>query len=261
MPLAHLWHRTGVFTVQDIANRSQESAQHAAAFIGTGRAVASLAEMEAADVWMIGVGDDAIRPCCKQLAASGKLHSNAIVFHCSGAWSSAELDAAHLQGAAVASIHPIRSFAAPERVIADFAETWCGAEGDAQALEVLTPAFTAIGARVITIDPSAKTVYHAAAVFACNYLVTLLDTAANAYGAAGVPPEIAFKIMEPLVRGTVENVFRVGPTSALTGPIARGDLATVERQSHAVHAWNKEYGALYDQFMKLTAELAARRKK
>ena len=260
MSLAHLWHRNGVFTVQDITNRSLESARRAVTFIGAGHAVSLLSEMEPADVWMIGVGDDMIRPCCEQLAALGKLHSGAIAFHCSGAWSSAELDAARLRGAAIASIHPIRSFAAPERVIDNFAETWCGAEGDVQALEILAPAFVAIGAHVITINPSAKTVYHAAAVFACNYLVTLLDIGVNAYGAAGVSPETALKIMEPLVRGTVNNVFRVGPISALTGPIARGDLATAEKQSHAVHAWNKEYGALYDQFMKLTIELATRRK-
>lgn len=254
--LTRLWQRQGVFTIGDLLNRTKASAQQAAEFAGAGRAVDSLEAMQPADAWMIAVGDDGIRSCCERLAASGKLLPGAVVFHCSGALSSGELEPAKRQGAAVASIHPIRSFADPEQAVTSFGGTWCGSEGDAPALALLEPAFEAIGARLVAIDPAAKTVYHSAAVFACNYLVTLLDTAVQAYGAAGVPPETALRLMEPLVRGTVDNVFRTNPAAALTGPIARGDLATARKQLAAVSAWNKDYGALYDQFMKLTIELA-----
>lgn len=255
--LARLWRQHGTFTIGDILNRDPASAMQAAAFIGAGHAVSVLEDMHPADVWMIAAGDDGIRSCCERLAASGKLLPGAVVFHCSGALPSGELESAKSKGAAVASIHPVRSFADPEQVVRSFAGTWCGTEGDAAALQLLEPAFEALGARLVAIDPAAKTVYHSAAVFACNYLVTLLDVAVKAYGAAGVPPETALQMMEPLVRGTVENVFRSGPAAALTGPIARGDLATARKQSEAVTAWNEDYGTLYDRFMKLTIELAA----
>ncbi|HEX7647866.1 MAG TPA: Rossmann-like and DUF2520 domain-containing protein [Noviherbaspirillum sp.] len=257
--LARLWHQHGVFTIGDILNRTPASAQLAAEFIGEGRASATIDEMKPADVWLIAVSDDRIRFCCEQLAASHKLRPGAVVFHCSGALPSGELKAARAQGAAIASIHPIRSFANPEHVATAFDGTWCGIEGEPAALEILAPAFEAIGARLVTIDAGAKTVYHSAAVFACNYLVTLLDTAVKAYGAAGVPQDVALQMMEPLVRGTIDNVFRSDPAAALTGPIARGDLATAQKQSRAVNAWNDDYGALYDQFMKLTIELARKK--
>lgn len=254
--LARLWQQHGVFTIGDILNRTPASALQAAEFIGAGRDVASIEEMQPADVWMIAVGDDSIRSCCERLVASGKVLRGTVVFHCSGALPSSELESAKSKGASVASIHPVRSFADPEQAVRGFAGTWCGTEGDPSALELLGPAFETIGAHLVTIDPAAKTVYHSAAVFACNYLVTLLHTAVQAYCAAGVPPDAALQMMEPLVRGTVENVFRTSPAAALTGPIARGDLATARKQSAAVNAWNKDYGALYDQFMKLTIELA-----
>jgi predicted short-subunit dehydrogenase-like oxidoreductase (DUF2520 family) len=65
--------------------------------------------------------------------------------------------------------------------------------------------------------------------------------------------------MEPLVRATVDNVFKLGPLAALTGPIARGDMATVRRQQEAVDEWQTRYGDLYREFAKLTMELAAKR--
>ena len=132
-------------------------------------------------------------------------------------------------------------------------------EGDQRALDILQPAFAEIGAQCIDIDAGFKTVYHSAAVFASNYLVTLLDIARNAYVRAGIDPGAALEVLEPLVRGTVDNVFRSGPAEALTGPISRGDMATVVRQYRAVKEWDEEYGNLYKQLAKLTADLARRR--
>lgn len=257
--LARLWQQHDTLAISDILNRTPTSSQQATAFIGAGRTATSIDDMTPADIWMIAVGDDSIRSCCEQLAASNKLRPGAVIFHCSGALPSGELEAARARGSTIASIHPIRSFANPEHIVATFDGTWCGVEGEAAALEILAPAFESIGARLVSINADAKTVYHSAAVFACNYLVTLLDTAVKAYGAAGVPQDVALQMMEPLVRGTIDNVFRSSPAAALTGPIARGDLATAQKQSRAVNAWNDDYGALYDQFMKLTIELARKK--
>lgn len=257
--LARLWTEHAVFAVQDILNRSPESAQQATLFIGAGHAVEDYADLRPADVCMIAAADDQIAHCCAQLAQSGKLSAQTIVFHCSGALPSSVLTPAQQAGAAIASVHPIRSFAAPEQAAADFAGTYCGVEGNQNALDVLNDAFAAIGARMVPIHADCKIIYHAAAVFACNYLVTLLDVALAAYAKAGVPQDVALKLMEPLVRGTMDNVFRIGPARALTGPIARGDMTTAEKQAHAVADWNQDYGELYEQFIKLTTDLAARR--
>ncbi|NEX59793.1 Rossmann-like and DUF2520 domain-containing protein [Noviherbaspirillum galbum] len=261
--LARLWQERQVFCVGDVLNRSLDSSQQAVLAIGGGRAAASLGDMAPAQCWLLAVADDAIETCCQSLARTGLLDAGPqgkpIVFHCSGALSSHALASARDRGALTASVHPIRSFADAQE-LASLEGAWCGIEGDTGALETLSSGFEALGARMVAIQAEHKLVYHSAAVFACNYLVTLLDVAVQAYGRSGVPPDTALAMMESLVRGTVDNVFRLGPAQALTGPIARGDLATVRRQEHEVRQWNGEIGELYHQFVKLTMELAVRKR-
>lgn len=257
--LGKLWASRATFRLQDVLNRSTASAQRATAFIGAGRAISEYADLRAADVFLIATPDDHIATTCAALAQTGLLSTESIVFHCSGALPSSALQPAIERGAASASIHPIRSFAQPQQVVQDFAGSWCGMEGDARALALLEPAFAAIGAQLAPIRAEAKVHYHAGAVFACNYLVTLLDVARQSYARAGIGPDVALQMMAPLVRETVENVFRLGPENALTGPIARGDMATANRQLQAITEASAAHGALYAQFMGLTAELAARR--
>lgn len=257
--LGRLWSAGGVLRLQDVLNRSLPSAQRAVAFIGAGRAVDAWPALRTADIYLIATPDDRIAASCDALAQAGLLNDGSTVFHCSGAQPSSALQAASARGAAVASVHPIRSFAAPAEVVKNFAGTWCGMEGDARALALLAPAFSAIGARTVAIDAGAKIHYHAGAVFACNYLVTLIDIARQSYMRAGIDMDTALQMMAPLVRETVENIFRLGPAAALTGPIARGDMGTAEKQRQAVATADPAHGELYAQFMQLTHALAARR--
>ena len=258
--LGRLFAASGVFAVQDVLTRSEASAVEAVDFIGAGRALAHARQLRPAQVWMLAVGDDAIAPVCEALAAAGRL-ADAVVFHCSGAKASNELQAASRAGAQVASVHPVRSFADPQAVADGFAGTWCGVEGDAAALAQLRPAFEAIGARLVAIDDAAKTVYHAASVFASNYLVTVLDAALRAYAAAGVPEEVARELARPLATETLANVFRLGPAAALSGPVARGDMATVARQHAALADWNGPTADLYQALVEATTLLAARKRR
>jgi predicted short-subunit dehydrogenase-like oxidoreductase (DUF2520 family) len=257
--LGRLWHEHQAIEIQDILNRSPESGMNAVAFIGAGRVARNYADLRPADIFLIGAPDDQIATCCNALANAGCLSTNSIVFHCSGALPSSILQAAGARGGAIASIHPIRSFALPEQVVQNFAGTYCGVEGDASAIDELNRLFSAIGAHFVPIDREQKILYHAAAVFASNYLVTLLDTAVQTYGKAGIPQDVALKMMASLVRETSENVLQVGPEQALTGPIARGDIATVITQYRALKNWNQRLASLYKQLGKLTARLARRR--
>lgn len=260
--LGRLFAAHGAFAVQDVLTRSPASAQAAAGFIGAGTACADIAALRPARAWMLAVSDDQIGPACAALAqAQGERLRDAVVFHCSGASASHALAPARAQGALVASVHPIRSFADPEAVAAAFDGTYCGIEGDAGALALLEPAWTAIGARLVPIDAAAKTVYHAAAVFASNYLTTVLDAALRAYGAAGVPDEVARELARPLATETLANVFRLGPAAALSGPVARGDFATVTRQQDALLAWDEPTGRLYEALVAATADLAQRKRR
>jgi predicted short-subunit dehydrogenase-like oxidoreductase (DUF2520 family) len=126
---------------------------------------------------------------------------------------------------------------------------------------VLNPAFEAIGGHMVTILAEHKTLYHAAAVIASNYLVTLVDAALQAYEGAGVPREQALQMLQPLMNNTMDNIFRAGPEKALSGPIARGDLQTVEKQQNALATYRPALGELYGQLAQHTASLAQRRDK
>ena len=256
--LGRLFSHSGVLDVQDVLTRSHASARAAVDFIGAGQACTEIAALRPADVWLLAVSDDQIAPMAAALVQAHDMRA-AVVFHCSGAKASDELQALKGQGALAASVHPIRSFADPATVARDFAGTYCGIEGDAAALGRLTPAFAAIGARLVPIDAAAKTVYHAAAVFASNYLTTVLDAALRAYQAAGVPENVARELARPLASETMANVFRLGPAAALSGPVARGDHATVARQQQALLDWDEATGKLYQALVPLTADLARRK--
>ncbi|MFS2135626.1 Rossmann-like and DUF2520 domain-containing protein [Duganella sp. Dugasp56] len=256
--LGRLLAAQGGYTVQQVLTRSASSARQAVAFIGAGAAVERYDQLQPAAVHVLAVGDDQIVPACAALAEAVPL-AGSIVFHCSGALASTQLQAARDAGAWVASVHPIRSFADPAAVAAQFAGTFCGIEGDAAALAVLTPALEAIGAQPVPIDASAKTVYHAAAVFASNYLVTVLDAALRAYQAAGIPEPVARRMAQPLATESMANVFRLGAAAALSGPVARGDMVTVERQQRAVTQWDAATGELYRALVAPTADLARRK--
>lgn len=254
--LGSLWLAQHAFVIQDVLDGTPHGARSAVAFIGDGHAVGWLEEMRPADVWMLTPPDARIVHCCEQLAPSGLLRRGDIVFHCSGALPSGELRAAAAAGASVASVHPLKSFADPHQAVLTFTGTWCAVEGDRAALDVLQPAFEVIGARLSAIDPQFKTIYHAASVIVCNYLTALLETGLRAYQKSGLTREMALTMMEPLVRETVDNVFRLGTVKALTGPIARGDHAVVARHLEALSAWDAHTGDIYKTLGVVALQLA-----
>ena len=254
--LARLWHEGGVFTIGDINDHTAEKSRAAVTFAGGGRACADIAEMRAADVWLLATPDDRIAQTCAELAAGTRLAAGNNVFHCSGALPSTALSAAGARGAHIASVHPLKTFADPAVAAQGFAGTSCTAEGDARALSVLRPAFEKIGATVYEIDAAAKTLYHAGSVIVCNYLTALLESGLRSFESAGIARADAARMIEPLVRETLDNVFALGPARALTGPIARGDLEVVQRQLSALAAADPRLAAVYRSLGVIAADIA-----
>ena len=257
--LGRLFHQANLFEIGDILNRSLASAREAAAFIGAGRPLSGPDGLGVADVFLIAASDDAIAACAASLAEWGLVRPGTIVWHLSGALPSAVLQPVRDSGATAASVHPVKSFADPAASVASFAGTWCGIEGDGPAVALLDEALCAIGGRTFPVDPAYKSIYHAGAVLTCNYLTALIETGVRAYGRGGLPRETALQVMEPLVRGTLDNIFRAGTEQALTGPIARGDAATVSGQLAALDAWDGEIAQIYRLLGRAALDLARRR--
>lgn len=243
--LAHLWVQHGVFHIKDICNRSLESAQNACTFIGQGNPIQSLDDLQPADLFLISTADQSIEDCCKLLTASNVLQAGNIVFHCSGALPASILDSVKSVGALIASVHPIKSFADPILCITNFAGTFCGVDGDDAALAILEKAFQAIGGQTLQVDSANKTFYHAASVVVSNYLTALCELGIQSYVKAGLTRAQALQVIAPIAHGTIQNIIELDTARALTGPIARGDVATVKTQLNAFQNWKPEYGDLY----------------
>lgn len=256
--LAHLWAQAGVFAVQDVLTTRAESAQAACRFIGAGTAAQSLAAMRQADVWLIATPDAHIAACASALAAArpSSGHGTRTVLHCSGALAAAVLQPLGDQGWLQASAHPLLSFAHVETACAQFAGTPCALEGDALACAQLANAFSAIGGQCFALRSEDKLLYHAAAVFATNFLPALQSVAEAAWRDSGVPPEMVLQLRSALLQNAVHNILAQGPAGALTGPAKRGDLQAIARQAAAVQAWDAKAGEAYAALSALALRLA-----
>jgi predicted short-subunit dehydrogenase-like oxidoreductase (DUF2520 family) len=196
----------------------------------------------------IAVGDDApelVLLCVPDTAiadVAGALTPGPWVAHVSGATPLAALDPHERR----LSVHPLQTFSrdgGPAQL--DGAWGAVTSETDA-AREVGFWLAETLGLRPFELDDAARTLYHAGAVFASNYVVTLQRAAGLLFASAGAPPEA----LEPLIRRTIENGFE------LTGPIARGDWATVSAHRAAIEAERPELEHLYETLAGATVALA-----
>ena len=222
-----------------ICNRRLNSAATAVADLGSGVAVEALSLLPAVDVTFITAPDDRIADIAAELAISGS-----IVVHCSGALSSGVLAPLQQHDCLIASIHPLRAFRENNLQANALQDCDCVVEGDPHAVELLTTLFTEMGARVMPISAMKKSTYHAAAVMASNYLVTLAACAVELLMDAGLSEVQAKGMTQQLMQSSLTNLQDTPHVAeALTGPLARGDLNTINQHLQAIKT--PHIGALY----------------
>ncbi|KAA9108186.1 Rossmann-like and DUF2520 domain-containing protein [Microbacterium rhizomatis] len=199
-----------------------------------------------ADVILVCVPDDAIAGVVAGLGVR-----QGLVGHMSGAVT--------LEASGVGfGLHPLQTFAGGEGPDA-FHGIGCAIAGrSAAAVDVARELAIRIGARPFAIDDEHRAGYHASASLASNFVVTLLAAAEQVARTAGLDGPDARALLTPLVRRTVQNWAAEGPENALTGPIARGDGVTVERQRDAIRADAPDLLPLFDALADCTRALAAR---
>jgi predicted short-subunit dehydrogenase-like oxidoreductase (DUF2520 family) len=204
---------------------------------GRGEALADAAS--GVDLLVIATPDDAIAGVARQVDPV----PTTVVAHLSGSLG-LDVLAPHPRRAAV---HPLVALPGPEMGAARLrAGAWFAVAGDPLARDVVA----ALGGRALTVDDAHRPAYHAAACIASNHLVALLGQAERVAASAGVPLEAYLD----LVRATVENVAALGPAAALTGPVARGDVVTIERHLAALDPPERPaYEAMADAARRLVA--------
>ena len=144
------------------------------------------------------------------------------------------------------SVHPLQTFTL-DRGAEQLDGAWAAvtAEGD-EARAVAVWLAGTLGLRPFDLSDAARTLYHAGAVFASNYIVTMQRAATLLFAEAGAPPEA----LEPLIRRTIDNGFE------LTGPISRGDWATVDRHLAQIRERVPQLDHLYETLAGATLALA-----
>jgi predicted short-subunit dehydrogenase-like oxidoreductase (DUF2520 family) len=251
--------RLGGVPVLGLWARDPAHARSAAAIAGVASYSAAPPDLLLeSDAIICAVRDDAIAEVGRTLVGTGLVGRKHVLLHCSGAISAADVFA-DVRGklAGVATMHPLRALAEPRAAMRDLAGTVFGVEGDHAGLGAARALVTAIGGRPLVLEGAQMAAYHAAAAMASNYVVALLDGAAALLARAGVAEADAAAALVPLARGAIDNVAARGPAAGLTGPIRRGDRATVERHLQAL-AELPELAALYRTMGRHTVALARR---
>ncbi|MEM7254457.1 MAG: Rossmann-like and DUF2520 domain-containing protein [Pseudomonadota bacterium] len=255
--LGHLIHAKSLLRVGAVVNRTLASAEQAVAFIGAGTPSVAIESLPPAEFTLIATPDAMIVDRLKDLLVPRLVETDSVVFHCSGAKSAEVLADARDAGALIGSMHPTKSFADPKRAVATFRGTHCAFDGDLGAYSRLSALFQAMGARVFSLHSEHKSQYHAAAVMVSNYITTLVDCALELYQRAGVERELAEQLIAPILSEAGDMAVRLGCDSALTGPISRGDVETVDAHLRAVSD-NTEILDIYRSLGERTLAIAAR---
>lgn len=256
--LGRLFADRQVFEIAGIVGRDAKRTAAARDFIGAGETLSfdDAIPVRAGDLAMLSVSDGAIAAAADRLTNPSGL----TVFHCSGARDLAPLEPLRGQGAAVASLHPVKAFADPAREILTFAGVACALQGDDHALGALVPAVKAIGGDPVILPAEVdRRLYHAGAVFASNYLATLAQAALDSHAAAGIAHVDSLRLLSPILRDALDAILERGPVRALTGPIARGDAATVAAQAEAIAARDPALADLYRELGRRTLDLSRRK--
>lgn len=213
------------------------------------------AVVDACELVFLTVPDDAIEPVCSAL----QWHPGMAAVHCSGAHGLDVLERARQAGAWVGGFHPVQTFAGTEADAERLAGCVFGIEAGEPLRRYLEELARRLGGYPLAVDGPNRALYHAAAVFASNAVVTLAAVAARIWQELGLPPEDAVRGLAPLMRTTVENIERLGAVQALTGPVARGDVETVRRHVSALAERLPELLGLYREITRQTVALAERR--
>lgn len=179
-----------------------------------------------------------------------------IALHTSGARGAEALSKLAARGWSVGSFHPLRSFPPRSGVDSSLEGTTIAVDGDRRALRTAKALASSLGAKTLAMPSRERARYHLAACFASNYVVTLASEASALLERSGLSKARALQALLPLLQSTLANLEETGLPRALTGPVARGDDATIARHVAVLRHAPADLRALHAHLVRRTAELA-----
>lgn len=190
------------------------------------------------DVLLLTVRDDVIGSVAGALAAALSGDDGAcdtVILHCSGAMDLSSLAPLAALGFSVGSLHPLQSFAAPSGDL--LRHIYMAVDGDDRAKEAALSLVKSLDSKPLFVPPEERVLYHAAACFCSNYVVTAVALGQRLMRRWTETDGEAAQSLMPLLKGTVGNLERTDRwQKALTGPVSRGDTGTVAKHLEAMPA-------------------------
>lgn len=211
--------------------------------------------LDEAELIFLTVPDDAIAGAARAI----RLYSGQALVHTSGALPASVLAPAMAAGTSMASFHPLVSFADRDQAISDLRGSTVALEGDASLLPLLADIAESVGAQPVLLPENGKSAYHAAAMMAAGGLVGLLDAIGRVGAVAGLDERTAVSVYAPLARQALANAERLGIDAALTGPLLRGDVGTVEAHLEVLREHAPDAMPLYVAVARRELAIARRR--
>lgn len=268
-----------------VVTRSRRTARAAARAIGAGTPAANTPALLAADVILIAAPDRAIGKIATALANVGaglsrpfsergkskirhgkgapedqeggvKPPLRKIVLHTSGSLSHDVLAPLRAQGAAVAAMHPMQTFGRGARTRLD--GVVFGLDGDARAVRLAQRIVRSLGGIPVRVRPQRKATYHLSGGFAAQHLLAVLEAGARILIGAGLTRRQSTQTLVSMAHQTIANWQRLGPQQTWTGPVPRGDFATVAKHMTALRRFPPEYRQAYVTLTRLAARMLAR---
>lgn len=228
--------QTGKHKLLAVYHPDISHAEEAINLFGQGTPINDLNLLPKADITCITCPDDKIPALVKKLTEVTVIRPGSIIMHASGILNSTILEPLKQQGASIASVHPLKAFRKTNTPnTTAFQNILCAIEGDDAAITILTPLWESMGAQIFSLNSEKKSTYHAAAVMASNYLVTLASEASNLFKKSGVSQKNAHDICLQLMQTSLDNLKHTdSPEQALTGPLSRGDIHTIQQHLDAI---------------------------
>jgi predicted short-subunit dehydrogenase-like oxidoreductase (DUF2520 family) len=199
---------------------------------------------EISDTILLTVNDDHIRQTAERIAGFNTVNLKGKLFiHISGACGLDVLNSIQKAGGDICSLHPLQTFADYDNAWKGLYNIYFGYTGDERHIDILTEMVSKFDSKIIRIKEENKPLYHAAACVFSNYTVALFNVAESLAKDAGLEKETILEAFKPLINKTVTNIYGKGTLNSLTGPIARGDVLTVE--NHIEHIKDETTLKLY----------------
>jgi len=244
--LARVEHRVvGVSAVSDASRRRADRLLPGVPLLSVDEVVAR------STLVLLTVPDDVLPGLVDGLAQTGGIRPGQLLAHASGRYGASVLEPAVRRGALPLALHPVMTFTGSSVDLQRLAGACFGVTSPDELRPVAEALVLEMGAEPVWVDEAARPLYHAALAAGANHLVTLVAASADLLRSAGV--EEPGRMLGPLLGAALDNALRSGD-AALTGPVARGDAATVAAHLRALSAAAPETVPAYVALARLTAD-------